>query len=141
MRGLERLSETVNERFRVANTRNRAAGAINELVTWCHEANRHWWQDPATGAPVRVNVGEKLMLVVSELAEAMEGDRKGLKDDKLPARSMLEVELADAVIRIFDLAGRLGLDLGGALVEKMAYNATRADHKPEARLAAGGKKY
>lgn len=86
-------------------------------------------------------VAQKLMLCVSELAEAMEGHRKGLKDDKLPHRDMLEVELADTVIRVFDLAGAMGYDLGGAIAEKMAFNAQRPDHKPEARAAAGGKSY
>lgn len=86
-------------------------------------------------------VAEKLCLTHSEVSEGMEGHRKGLKDDKLPHRSMLEVELADAVIRIADLAGALGLDLGGAIAEKLAYNAVRPDHKPEARAAAGGKAY
>lgn len=86
-------------------------------------------------------VGTKLMLIVSEVAEAMEGHRKGLMDDKLPHRPMIEVELADAVIRIADLAGALGLDLGGAIDEKLAFNAQRPDHKPEARAAAGGKAY
>ena len=71
----------------------------------------------------------------------MEGDRKNLMDDKLPHRKMLEVELADAVIRIFDLAGREGLDLGGALVEKLQYNQIRPDHKKENREKEGGKKY
>ena len=52
---------------------------------------------------------------------------------------MLEVELADAVIRIFDMAGGLHLDLPGAIVEKLAYNASRADHKPEHRAQPGGK--
>ena len=51
------------------------------------------------------------------------------------------MELADALIRIFDIGGGLGLDLAGALVEKMAYNARRADHRPEARVAPGGKKF
>jgi hypothetical protein len=86
-------------------------------------------------------VAEKLCLVHSEVSEAMEGHRKGLMDDKLPHRPMIEVELADAVIRIADLAGALGLDLGAAIAEKMAFNAVRPDHKPEARLAAGGKAY
>jgi len=81
------------------------------------------------------------MLCVSELAEAMEGHRKDLPDDKLPHRSMFEVELADCLIRIFDLAGGYGLDLGGAFEEKMAYNATRRDHSIAARLETGGKKY
>lgn len=71
----------------------------------------------------------------------MEGDRKQLMDDKLSHRSMFEVELADAVIRIFDLAGSQGLDLGGAIVEKLAYNQQREDHKIENRKNDGGKKY
>lgn len=86
-------------------------------------------------------VAQKLCLIHSEVSEAMEGARKGLMDDHLPHRTMLEVELADAVIRIADLAGALGLDLGGAIAEKMAYNAQRPDHKPEARAAEGGKAY
>lgn len=71
----------------------------------------------------------------------MEGHRKGLMDDKLPHRPMIEVELADAVIRIGDLCGALGLDLGGAISEKLIYNSNRADHKLENRKAEGGKKY
>jgi hypothetical protein len=54
---------------------------------------------------------------------------------------MLEVELADAVIRIFDMAGGLGLDVGGAIAEKLVYNGKRADHKPENRRDVGGKKF
>ncbi len=81
------------------------------------------------------------MLIVSEVAEAMEGHRKDLMDDKLPHRKMIEVELADAVIRIFDLAGAMSMDMGGAIAEKMKFNATRADHKLENRKAAGGKTY
>lgn len=87
-----------------------------------------------------VNVGEKLMLVTTEVAEAMEGYRKMQMDDHLPHRSMLEVELADAVIRIFDLAGGLDLDVAGAITEKLVYNGTREDHKVKNRLAVGGKK-
>jgi NTP pyrophosphatase (non-canonical NTP hydrolase) len=107
----------------------------------CHTAayDAGWWQPGWQHNPFAFS--NKLMLVVSELAEAMEGDRKNLMDDKLPRRSMREVELADAVIRIFDMAGAFGMDLGGAIAEKMAFNAVRPDHKPEARAADGGKKY
>jgi NTP pyrophosphatase (non-canonical NTP hydrolase) len=100
-----------------------------------------WWTDLATGERKDRNVGELLMLIVSEVAEAMEGHRKALADDKLPHRSMFEVELADTLIRIFDLAGAHGLDLGGAVREKLVYNAQREDHKIEARQAPGGKAY
>lgn len=120
--------------------------AGNYLVEVCHGASKAagWWNDLQTGTPLVDRphvVGEKLMLIVSEVSEAMEGHRKGLADDKLPHRPMVEVELADAVIRIADLAGALGLDLGGAIAEKMEYNRNRPDHKPENRKADGGKKY
>ncbi len=82
-----------------------------------------------------------MMLMVSEIAEAMEGARKNLVDDKLPGRAMEEVELVDCLIRIFDYAGYYNLDLEGAYQEKRAYNAQREDHKHEARLQPGGKKW
>ena len=120
------------------------ATATNTLATACHAANRNWWIDLRTGGTLQNNplcFSNKLMMVVTELAEACEGDRKNLPDDKLPHRSMREVELADALIRIFDLAGAYGMDIGGALAEKMEYNASRADHKLLNRAAAGGKAY
>lgn len=119
--------------------------AMATIVSAAHGASRTagWWTDTKTGQDLDVQsmVPTKLMLIVSEVSEAMEGHRKGIADDHLPHRSMLEVELADAVIRIADLAGALDLDLGGALAEKMAYNAQRPDHKIENRKAAGGKTY
>jgi hypothetical protein len=100
-----------------------------------------WWSDPATGERKTRNVGEMLCLVHSEISEAMEGHRKNRMDDHLPRRPMIEVELADALVRIFDIAGGLGLDLAGAFAEKVAYNAHRPDHKIEARQKPGGKAY
>ncbi len=137
----------------------RQAGAL--LTAQCHgaSATAGWWDYKNEGltfnliriinAPItplekrlaKALVAEKLCLSHSEVSEAMEGHRKGLMDDKLPHRSMIEVELADAVIRICDLAGALGLDLGGAIAEKMAFNQVRPDHKPENRQAEGGKAY
>lgn len=114
---------------------------LNDYAAECHAANLKWWQNPKTGTPIERNKGELLMLIVSEVAEAMEGERKGLQDDKLPHRKMAEVELADTLIRIFDYAGAHGYDLQGAYSEKMAFNASREDHKHEARLRAGGKKW
>ena len=118
---------------------------IDDLVERCHGAAKAsgWWTDLNTGEPLPLTqerVGDKLMLIVTEIAEAKEGHRKNLMDTHLPNRPMIEVELADAIIRIADLAGAMNLNLAGAIVDKLTYNATRLDHKIEHRKAPGGKK-
>lgn len=111
---------------------------LNNYTLEAHAANMRWWVD-AEGRQIERNKGALLMLIVSEVAEAMEGERKDLMDDKIPHRKMAEVELADALIRIFDYAGGFGYDLEGAYRDKMAYNAQREDHTHEARAREGGK--
>ncbi len=106
-----------------------------------HTLNKKWWCDLDTGEPIKRNVGELLMLCVSELSEAMEGHRKSLKDDKLPHRDMFEVEIADVFIRLLDLSAGMNLNIGGAILEKLEFNVNRADHKKENRMKKGGKKY
>lgn len=115
--------------------------ALQILAERVHDVNPKWWVDLETGAPLKRNVGELLMLVVTELAEALEGDRKNLMDDKLPHRKMFEVEITDAMIRLLDISAGMHLDIGGAFEEKMLYNSVRPDHQREARLQADGKKY
>lgn len=114
---------------------------LNDYAREVHKLHRPWWHDIHTGEPLQRNKGEQLMLIVSEIAEAMEGVRKGLMDDKLPHRTMEEVEMADALIRILDYCAGHGLDIDGAYQEKMAYNATREDHKHENRILENGKKF
>ncbi len=120
--------------------------AAELLQQQCHDAAvaSGWWINPKTGQDPRDNplcFSNKLMLVVSEVAEAMEGDRKSLMDDKLPHRPMREVELADAVIRIFDLGGAYDLDVAGAIVDKLNFNQVRPDHQLSNRILDGGKAY
>jgi NTP pyrophosphatase (non-canonical NTP hydrolase) len=91
--------------------------------------------------PAPFHFGEKIALVHSELSEALEAYRRDKMDDHLPHRSGVEVELADAVLRIMGIATHLGLDLAGAIVEKHHYNQTRPDHLPEARAQTGGKRF
>ncbi len=120
-----------------------ASQGIKELMEICHLASRNggWWHDLKTGEKLQRNKGEMLCLIHSEISEAMEGERKGLMDDKLTHRPMAEVELADAVIRIMDYAAGFNYDLAGAIIEKIEFNAHRADHKPENRSKEGGKKF
>ena len=99
------------------------------------------------------NIGEKLMLIVSELSEALEADRhnKRMKvsidavmgwvseEDfvisfEAHAKDTFEDELADAIIRIAHLSARLGIDIETHVLAKMRYNKTRQQKH-------GGKKY
>jgi NTP pyrophosphatase (non-canonical NTP hydrolase) len=69
----------------------------------------------------------KIMLVVTELAEAIEALRKDKHQasEKIPQFTLVEEELADAVIRIMDLAGGRGYRLAEAILEKVQYNQGR----------------
>lgn len=109
---------------------------VLDLQAIIHQQNKDmgWWDKPRED-------GTLLMLIVSEVAEAMEGARKDLMDDHLPHRKMEEVELADAVIRILDYAESKGYDIAGALAEKVVYNRSRADHQRENREKENGKKF
>jgi len=114
---------------------------LNDYAQEVHKANKKWWTNLETGEPIERNTGQLLMLCVSELAEAMEGDRKNLMDDKLPQYKMFDVELVDCFIRLADLFGAKKIPFEEIYQAKMAYNAQRADHKPENRKLENGKKY
>lgn len=133
---------------------NQAVLTLAILQHQIHQGNvtAGWWTDLETGKDLALEcrqgtrfgkalVAEKLCLSHSEISEGMEGARKNLMDDKLPHRKMIEVELADAIIRILDLGGALELDLAGAMQEKLAFNAVREDHKVENRMKDNGKAY
>ena len=89
--------EQIRERIADIHGRNIAAG---------------WWTDPTTGESLKGKrpALELLALVHSEVSEGLEGLRKNLPDDKLPERPMIEVELADAEIRTYDLMGGFNLE-------------------------------
>lgn len=120
----------------------RRAGDLLQTQCFFQSSQAGWWNDLESGTSLieapRI-VEQKLCLIHSEVSEALEGHRKNLMDDKLPHRKMLEVELADAIIRICDLAGAMSLDLGGAIAEKLQYNLHREDHKIEHRKGDKGK--
>ena len=86
---------------------------LNEWSAHCHSIAKEkgFWEEER-------NVGEALMLIVTELAEAMEGHRKQDQDN-------FREELADAFIRLFDLCGGLGIDIEKEIEAKSQRNKTR----------------
>lgn len=102
---------------------------LNQLKAEIHTtAKEHgWWEG---GVEAR-NIGEQIMLMVSELSEAMEEYRKyGMDPDRHiyfdgTKPEGLAVELGDCIIRILDTSAAYGLDIEKAITLKLAYNRTR----------------
>jgi len=87
--------------------------SLNELSELCHSIakSKGFWDKPR-------NMGEALMLVVTELAEAMEGYRKNDQEN-------FREELADAFIRLLDLCGGYGVDIEEEIRKKSEKNKNR----------------
>ena len=128
--------------MRIKDLCKKAHKAAVDKGFWSKKSPEGYWSTRITR-----NISELLMLVVSELGEACEALRKGRRQDYKPVRlnvqlskpndtwkvfmrkvwlkDTFEDELADAVIRICDLAESEGIDLEWQIKEKMKYNETR----------------
>lgn len=105
--------------------------SLNDWVEAAHDnaRNKGWW-DNYGGTLTPDEILSKLMLVVTEIAEAAEEVRVGSDLNETDFNPGVKpvgfaIELADAAIRIFDLCGALGLDLEAAVTTKHEYNRTR----------------
>ncbi len=137
-----------NQRQVDVTVKHHLIGPLNELQTEIYKnAVDHGWYDkaPKMGDPGYLDfINSKLMLIVSEAAEACEELRKVKNHDalknryyegqeadeavvvKLPAKPEgFGVELADALIRILDLSAFCGIPLGEMVIEKHEFNKTR----------------
>jgi len=119
---------------------------IKKTMLEIHNNNveKGFWENKETK-----NVGEVLMLCVSELSEALEAHRKNkfanveqfkqimhgftVADSPITfeetfqrdIKDSFEDEIADTVIRLFDLAEGFGIDLEFHIRQKIDYNKTR----------------
>jgi len=109
---------------------------IKELIKEAHEnaVNKGFWEienkaikavhyDPKYSFEVVEAIGhafisQKLMLIVSEVSEALEAMRKNDVNN-------FNEEIADIVIRIGDLCGGMGIDLEQEIINKMNKNKER----------------
>lgn len=105
---------------------------LNEMAIVVYEGNaeRGFWDKER-------NIGETLMLVVTELAEALEAHRKGhmaqsggelepSRDEfEKKYKDTFEDEIADAMIRLLDMCGGFSIDLDFHVAQKVKYNSSR----------------
>lgn len=86
-----------------------------------------WWDNCYSNESVSEKIPEKILLVHCELSEAIEEFRNGRIEtwyNDLKPEGVF-VELADAIIRILDLAGACGVDMQKLILEKHDYNLSR----------------
>jgi NTP pyrophosphatase (non-canonical NTP hydrolase) len=111
----------------------------NEIEDW---ANRKGWNDDDP-RKMDVHLGDrlssdqiqglwiaydisKLGLMVTEIAEAIEGRRHGdPASDKIPSFTSQEEELADCIVRIMHYSAHNKLRVAEALITKLNFNETR----------------
>lgn len=96
---------------------------LNNLARNIFEGNKEagFWDSPRP-------LTETTMLVVTELAEAIEEERAGNPDQWVSPNGKpegVDVELVDALIRLLDILGSRGVDIDAVLGSKLAYNKTR----------------
>ena len=135
----------VNKGFYDCDVKCSGVGSCDYDGSNCNEKDNCGEYEPIKSVKKNKNIGELLMLVVSELGEALEAHRKGKHSDLKVAnmdsekhtdktriitfegciKDTFEDELADAVIRIADICGYSNIDLEKHIELKMKYNETR----------------
>ena len=121
---------------KIAHTLAVEKGFWSKICPHCKGASKKWkggtcpecFCNPLYGK--KRNLSELLMLIVSELGEACEALRSGKRQHAVGfnwEKDTFEDELADAIIRICDLAESEGIDLQWQIKKKLEYNKSRPE--------------
>lgn len=99
---------------------------LNDLAADIYETSTSKGFEP----PTKKNIDRKLLLVVTEIAEAYEEIRDGYDLNKIyyspeGKPEGFSVEIADAIIRLLHITYSLGIDISDVVEKKIAYNKTR----------------
>jgi NTP pyrophosphatase (non-canonical NTP hydrolase) len=105
---------------------------MKETADECFKISKKsgWWEEFQGEPLTRTEIAAKLCLIHSEVSEALEDARnpeldlakvyvKGEKPTGFPS------ELADIIIRVFDLCGYMNIDIEEMVKIKMKYNEGR----------------
>lgn len=108
------------------------AKTIRQRIEEIHQnaLDHGWWDREETAKDRHAKLPEKILLAHCELSEATEcfrtGDMETTTDPDTGKPEGFWVEIADCVIRLFDLAGASNVDLEHLIEQKHNYNKTRS---------------
>lgn len=146
----DELSESIHENAKKKGFWN-TMDSVVETMERVRERHRGYFTPEQVKQVKKAFIAQKIMLIASELGEAIESDRVGRYADwgrferlyeefrqdnhsnetcfvwafEGTIKDTFEDEQADTVIRIFDLLEKLNIDLLKHIIYKMVYNTTR----------------
>ena len=109
------------------NIRNWNQPNTRQMITVLSREIHAWAKEKGFYEDAERNTGEMIALMHSELSEALEAYRQGVKrDEHCPDFDNELIEYADCIIRILDTCAYKNYPIGAAIMAKMGFNETRA---------------
>jgi len=132
-RNANRMDDQVSITLNFTDVEKQFKSSFTEVQKVIHQIakDKGWWDDRTElfKTDNEIVIAAVLALIHSEISEALESVRHGFpQSDQMKGYDNFEIELADVIIRVMDLAEWMNIDLGSALVAKVKFNSNR-EHK------------